>query len=238
MDAWENIEKVLDRSRLYLCLKQYSERGTEREPLFYVPNSTILNSFDAWSEEEIHFPVICKRSVACSSTASHQMVIIPSKEDMYLVHGYGKEEPVILQEFISHDGTLIKVYVLQDKIYAKTRPSFKNELTDSALYFDSQTMPKSFAVAIDPTNDLSKVLRVNGTNTPQLQEQPFLDYDRLKKMADDLRIELGLTFFGFDVLIESATLKPYIVDVNYFPSFSNVPNFQSIFLSILLQENK
>ncbi|KAI8339740.1 hypothetical protein BC941DRAFT_469008 [Chlamydoabsidia padenii] len=43
----------------------------------------------------------------------------------------------------------------------------------------------------------------------------------------------GLTFFGFDVLLESGTNDYYVVDLNYFPSFKNVTDFQSIFVAIL-----
>lgn len=69
---------------------------------------------------------MCKRRTACSSTEAHQMILIPSVEGMAKVEQYINEDSVILQEFIQHDGVIVKVYVADGQISASTRPSFKN----------------------------------------------------------------------------------------------------------------
>lgn len=70
---------------------------------------------------------MCKRRTACSSTEAHQMTLIPSIEKMDQLKNYVEDnEAVIVQEFIQHDGVIVKVYVAEGQITASTRPSFKN----------------------------------------------------------------------------------------------------------------
>ncbi|KAL0092518.1 inositol-tetrakisphosphate 1-kinase [Phycomyces blakesleeanus] len=239
MDTWENVEKVINRSKLHWLL----EKSIEFKPpqnkgqLFSVPKSISLESFDMRSEAlNMKFPIICKRSKACASVSSHQMTIIPTLNAMSKVTGYGKNEQVILQEFIQHGGILIKVYVLDKHVYPALRPSFKdlNQNCD-VFHFDSQILPKSFHSSSKLLNGLDKVMSISNEDVEK-RIYETLDYDRLEKIADVLRHQIGLTFFGFDVILEAKTNNHYLVDVNYFPSFSNVPKFHEIFVSILLQK--
>jgi inositol-1,3,4-trisphosphate 5/6-kinase/inositol-tetrakisphosphate 1-kinase len=55
------------------------------------------------------------------------MTLIPSIEKMDQLKNYVEDnEAVIIQEFIQHDGVIVKVYVAEGQITASTRPSFKN----------------------------------------------------------------------------------------------------------------
>lgn len=55
------------------------------------------------------------------------MTLIPSIEKMDQLKNYVEDnEAVIVQEFIQHDGVIVKVYVAEGQITASTRPSFKN----------------------------------------------------------------------------------------------------------------
>ncbi len=47
--------------------------------------------------------------------------------------------------------------------------------------------------------------------------------------------KLGLRLFGFDLLVCARTDKMYIVDVNYFPSYSGVEGFNKM-LSLLIRK--
>ena len=47
--------------------------------------------------------------------------------------------------------------------------------------------------------------------------------------------KLGLRLFGFDLLVCSRTNKMYIVDVNYFPSYSGVEGFNKM-LSLFIRK--
>ncbi|KAI8981895.1 inositol-tetrakisphosphate 1-kinase [Mycotypha africana] len=236
IDTWTNIEKVLDRMHLYqhteMCSKQKNTDGT---PLFYVPKSITLDSIDDWRDNmDIKFPIICKRRAACSSTEAHQMTLVPSPQQMLNIKDWFKSESVILQEFVQHDGIIVKVYVAQGQITASTRPSFKNlDHTADVVHFDSQTLPKSFETDIELSDELDKVFVREDPGAIHDHKKAVLDNHRLQRIADSLHQQLGLTFFGFDVLLQTKTNAYFVVDVNYFPSFKDVDNFHSMFVDIL-----
>ncbi|KAI8091036.1 inositol-tetrakisphosphate 1-kinase [Gilbertella persicaria] len=236
IDAWPNIEKVLDRMSLYHHTKLCAARDMiEGKPLFHVPKSFALDSVRDWKNDmDIKFPAMCKRRTACSSTEAHQMILIPSKQGMPHIEQYIKDDSVILQEFIQHDGVIVKVYVADGQITASTRPSFKNlDQTADVVHFDSQTLPKKFETNVELSDDLDKVfLRTDPTDI-HIYKESLLDGNKLQKIADSLYRQLGLTFFGFDVLLQTKTNAYYVVDVNYFPSFKNVDNFHYMFVDIL-----
>ncbi|KAI9481559.1 MAG: inositol-tetrakisphosphate 1-kinase [Benjaminiella poitrasii] len=232
IDAWINIEKVLDRMLLYhhtqICAEKEKIDG---KPLFRVPKSITVENWNNSNEIDIQFPVMCKRRTACSSTEAHQMTLIPSRQGMAKIKAL---DSVMLQEFIQHDGVIVKVYVADRQITASTRPSFKNmDKNGDVVHFDSQTLPKSFETEIELSDELDKIfLRSDPTNIHGYKES-ILDNNRLQMIADSLHHQLGLTFFGFDVLLESHTNEYYVVDVNYFPSFKDVDDFHSMFVDIL-----
>lgn len=54
---------------------------------------------------------------------------------------YVKDDAVMLQEFIQHDGVIVKVYVADGQISASTRPSFKNLDHRGGRLFFRDSMP-------------------------------------------------------------------------------------------------
>ena len=121
------------------------------------------------------------------------MVLVPSKKDLIeLQHHFEPNEPVIFQEFIPHDGVLIKVYFADGQLFTFTRPSFKNRF-DSMIAFNSQKMPKSFDNNGTPT--LTSVSSVINTDISMMQNQ--VNHDRLQDIANHLQNELvSLVYFG------------------------------------------
>ncbi|KAI7888770.1 inositol-tetrakisphosphate 1-kinase [Mucor mucedo] len=207
----------------------------DNQPLFHVPKSIALDSVKDWNDKlDINFPAMCKRRTACSSTEAHQMILVPSPKGMSKIEAYVKNDSVMLQEFIQHDGVIVKVYVADGQISASTRPSFKNlDHSGDVVHFDSQMLPKSFETQVTLSDDLDKIFLRLDPEDIHIHKEAFLNNDKLQQIADSLHRQLGLTFFGFDVLLQSKTNAYYVVDVNYFPSFKNVDNFHSMFVDIL-----
>mmetsp|Transcript_18428 Transcript_18428/g.45228 ORF Transcript_18428/g.45228 Transcript_18428/m.45228 type:complete len:490 (+) Transcript_18428:250-1719(+) len=105
--------------------------------------------------QRLKYPVICKRLVACGSRNSHQMIVSPSFEALRasLDDDFRKTVPPertreslrlqefcrkayqcpvgepgwIVQEFVPHDGTVHKVYLLGDMVHVASQPSFGSE---------------------------------------------------------------------------------------------------------------
>ncbi|SAM03294.1 hypothetical protein [Absidia glauca] len=249
LDRWENVEKVLDRVDVFDHLRPCIDT---KDPLFKIPHYHTLESIKYITKlaEELSFPVICKRRSACSSAEAHQMTLVPSRRHLTDMHDYNDSEALVIQQFIQHDGVIVKVYVIDGQIHVSTRPSFMNVTEETGMVsFDSQKLPKQF----DPTlrTDSRYHVLSSDTNHMQRRKEEILDHDRLRRISSVVQDQLGLTFFGFDVLLESGTNDYYVVDVNYFPSkwikmlddqllialhtlgFKNVPLFQSMFIDIL-----
>ncbi|SAM02648.1 hypothetical protein [Absidia glauca] len=240
LDRWEHIEKVFDRAVMFDYLRPCIKG---QDPLFKIPDSITLDSVHLINQAlgRLSFPIMCKRRSACSSTEAHQMTILPSQTYLdstqkWTKH-YGDTEPLVLQRFIQHDGVIVKIYVADGQINVSTRPSFINVTPQTGvIHFDSQMLPKQFEKTVPTSScpqDVHNVVMSSDTRNVQTQKEALLDHIRLQQIATLLQDHLGLTFFGFDVLMESGTNDYYVVDVNYFPSFKNVPHFQSTFVSIL-----
>ncbi|KAI8329715.1 inositol 1, 3, 4-trisphosphate 5/6-kinase-domain-containing protein [Chlamydoabsidia padenii] len=210
-----------------------------RDPFFKLPDSIPLDSIHSITQltDRLSFPIICKRRSACSSTEAHQMTILPCEK--YLnntedwIKYYDTKEPLILQKFIQHDGVIVKIYVAGGQIHVSTRPSIVNVTPETGvIYFDSQMLPKQFDTTTSSQTVQPFVMTCDDNNI-QAQKDALLDHELLQRIAITLQKQSGLTFFGFDVLLESGTNDYYVVDLNYFPSFKNVTDFQSIFVAIL-----
>ncbi|KAG2226730.1 hypothetical protein INT45_001077 [Circinella minor] len=192
LDPWENVKVLLDRKSTYeMCV--HASETTIVKNLFHVPKSVFLNNNqDNIKKMNISFPAICKRQKACGTGESHLMVLVPSKD--YLVElqqHFELNEPVIFQEFIEHDGVLIKVYFADGQLFTFTRPSFKNKF-NSIVAFNSQKMPKSF------DNNKTSTLMSSVINTDISMMKNQVNHDPLQDIANHLQNQLGVTMFGFD----------------------------------------
>ncbi|EHA8591999.1 putative Inositol-tetrakisphosphate 1-kinase 6 [Cocos nucifera] len=58
--------------------------------------------------------------------------------------------------------------------------------------------------------------------------RPSLDVGLVNKAAKWLRKQLGLTIFGFDVVIQEISGDHVIVDLNYLPTFKEVPDSDAV----------
>lgn len=138
------------------------------------------------------------------------MILIPSPQGMSQIEKYVKKDSVMLQQFIQHDGVIVKVYVADGQISASTRPSFKNldhgggtgwnnntvvgwkrlTLHIEVVHFDSQTLPKSFETEIELSDNLDKVFLRSDPTDIHIHKEALLDNARLQKIADSLHCQL------------------------------------------------
>lgn len=49
----------------------------------------------------------------------------------------------------------------------------------------------------------------------------------VRAIGERIREALGLTLFGFDVIVSDATQELFVIDVNYFPSYKELDDFSS-----------
>lgn len=172
-------------------------------------------------------PLIVKPLIAAGTKQSHYMLIALKESALTKL-----PPKSIVQEFVNHDATLYKVYVLGDFVNVYKRHSLPNlpsdisEATVDLVEFDSQRpypKLKDFGMDMEDTSDS------DGTHVPMVTKE------EVKPIVEALKNAFGLELFGFDILMGSNSGNCFVVDVNYFPSYKEVPNFPSLLARYLTQ---
>jgi len=176
-------------------------------------------------------PLIVKPLIAAGTKHSHYMLIALHESALMKL-----PPKSIVQEFVNHDATLYKVYVLGDFVNVYKRHSLPNlpadlsEATVDLVEFDSQRpypKLKDFGMDIEDNSDS------NTSSTPH--STSAVTEEEVKPIVEVLKRAFGLELFGFDILMGSNNGECFVVDVNYFPSYKEVPNFPSLLAQYLTQ---
>ncbi|XP_014494849.1 inositol 1,3,4-trisphosphate 5/6-kinase 4 isoform X1 [Vigna radiata var. radiata] len=215
IDPLSYVYPLLDRLEIQQVLLGLVELNTEGKCLIRGAHFSNVDNFDEFdfatglSEARLSLPCIVKPKVACGVSDAHKMAIVFRLDDF---KNLSVPLPAVIQEYVDHSSTLYKFYVLGDKIFYAVKKSIPNAdiLMKSSsgdelkpLLFDSlKSMPTADSITSNESIDLKLVTDA----------------------VDWLRRRLHLTIFGFDVVIQEGTHDHVIVDVNYLPSFKEVPD--------------
>ncbi|XP_038888640.1 inositol 1,3,4-trisphosphate 5/6-kinase 4 [Benincasa hispida] len=222
IDPLDNIKPVLDRveiQQILLGLEALKSEGCIiRGPYFLkVGNFNEANLVQKLSEAKLSLPCIVKPQVACGVSDAHKMAIIFYVED---IKNLDVPLPAIIQEYVDHSSTLYKFYVLGEKIFYAVKKSTPNisaliNLNQGVgpLVFDSL---KSLPIANESQQHLE------GKSSDNKNKD--MNIELVQNSANWLRRVLDLSIFGFDVVVEDKSGDHVIVDVNYLPSFKEVPD--------------
>ncbi|KAF5444274.1 hypothetical protein F2P56_036761 [Juglans regia] len=168
----------------------------------------------------LQLPLVVKPLVVDGSAKSHELFLAYDQFSLAEL-----EPPLVLQEFVNHGGILFKVYIVGEIIKVVRRfslPNFsKHELEKVAGVFRFPRVSSASASADDA--DLE----------PSVAEHPPLLL--LEKLARELRRRLGLRLFNIDIIREHGTRDVfYVIDINYFPGYGKMPDYEHIFTDFLL----
>ncbi|KAK4801806.1 hypothetical protein SAY86_000009 [Trapa natans] len=125
--------------------------------------------------------------------------------------------PAIILEYVDHSSTIYKFYVLGDRVFHAVKRLIPNAAVIVKLAERSGLKPLAF----DSLKSLPTASGDHGDSTPNVQP---LDLDLVNTAAKWLAGKLRLTIFGFDVVVEEKSGDHVIVDLNYLPSFKEVPD--------------
>lgn len=190
---------------------QYNIQIPKFHPL---DQSTLIN-------EHIQWPCIIKADIACGTVESHQMYYIANFDNIQYLYNQLNQwnnSKWLYQQYIPHK-YIYKVYVLGKDVYCFIRSSIDiSHVQSNDIYkFDSQQL---CAQSIDTVSNITP---------PQLQ--------LFQQIATQLCSIFHIDLFGFDIVIdEHNTNSYYIVDINYFPSYKQVNNFQQLFNAYIVQK--
>lgn len=229
IDPFSNIHHVLDRlkiQQILLGLENLNIKGhfKIRGPRFLKVDS--FNELDLEQrlvEAKLPLPNIVKPQVACGVADAHSMAIVFKVDDY---KDLDVPLPAVVQEYVDHSSLLYKFYALGEKIFYAVKKSTPNADTLTKLSEEKGLKPllfdslKSLPIAKEnPQPGCHEHLNANDQH---------IDLGLVSDAADWLRRMLGLTIFGFDVVIQEGTGDHVIVDVNYLPSFKEVPDDTAI----------
>eukprot|EP00742_Colponemidia_sp_Colp-10_P006857 GILJ01007350.1.p1 GENE.GILJ01007350.1~~GILJ01007350.1.p1 ORF type:complete len:588 (+),score=100.10 GILJ01007350.1:3-1766(+) len=240
IDPLDKVGALLDRGYLPPLVTEMQRllqgsSATLRAPRCLVLDSIPSDPRDVITRNGLAYPVIVKTVEACGSSCAHEMAVI--------FNGLGVEDvmktlpfPLMFQEYVNHSATLYKVYVLGDLVHLMVRPSIPDAppaFLESAhlsaqpvlTAFNSQkAFPTGFESASEST--------LNQVPTPNSTES--INSEAVRRIAAAISECMGLTIFGFDLIIEARSGDYLLIDVNYFPSFRELDNFPSLFKKHIL----
>jgi glutathione synthase/RimK-type ligase-like ATP-grasp enzyme len=158
------------------------------------------------------FPAMVKTLQASGSLSAHDMAVVWSLEDIDQF-----AYPLYVQEYINHDGTIFKIYVLGEHHFTVTRVSLPNFplIYQAPVKFNSQNWK----------HELPPELTKEYTGR---RKEP--DASLIGAASRSVSQLLGLTLFGFDVIENVNTGTYAIIDVNYFPGALILRNISSFHL--------
>lgn len=175
---------------------------------------------DAVSRAGLRLPLVAKPLVADGSAKSHELSLAYDRYSLQKL-----EPPLVLQEFVNHGGVMFKVYIVGEAIKVVRRFSLPNvsrkELSKNAGVFHFPRVSCAAASADDADLDPS---------VAELPSRPLLE-----RFAKELRRRLGLRLFNLDIIREYGTRDHYyVIDINYFPGYGKMPEYEHIFTDFLL----
>lgn len=234
MDPLENILNLTNREIIFNKIISY-KFYYDKDLLFCYPKTIkIKNGSYKLLSKDISFPIICKPI----SAYSHSMVILHSFNQIAnLKKYYNENEELIIQEFIHHDGILIKVYNIDDNISFDFCPSFEiSSKQKDIIYFNTLRLPKKIkGNCEDISPNLVDVFQFQNNDKIITKKIKDIDKNRIYQISLYIKKCLNISLFGFDILLTNDN-KYYIIDINYFPSFRNFPKFEELFINSLLKK--
>jgi inositol-1,3,4-trisphosphate 5/6-kinase/inositol-tetrakisphosphate 1-kinase len=265
VDPLEEVKKVMDRNILNDVINAGNIICLDNSPI-KTPSSVLLNSevLSGWMKDpssiSLKFPLICKPVQACGTRDSHQMMILTGPQSISELLGVNQEW--IAQEFLNHNATIYKVYVIGDFCEVTPRlslPDFPNDYSvDECIHFNSHDPIPSSMFSAHSAEDckspigsekplmqrkgISRIASIDNTilNDPNRTRSPLVrgsrgkEFELWNSISTQLRDRLKLDLFGYDVIIHSESGLFYVVDINYFPSYKNISQFPELLLSYLL----
>uniref|UniRef100_A0A7N0ZUG2 inositol-1,3,4-trisphosphate 5/6-kinase n=1 Tax=Kalanchoe fedtschenkoi TaxID=63787 RepID=A0A7N0ZUG2_KALFE len=223
LDPPESIEHLRNRESMLQDvddMKLSDSCGVVGVPRQLVVTADDSSVFDVVTKAGLNLPLVAKPLVADGSQKFHELSLAYDQNSLCEL-----EPPLVLQEFVNHGGILFKVYVVGEAIKVVRRYSLpnvtKSELSKISGVFRFPRVSCAAASAEDADLD---------PEVAELPPQPLLE-----RLAKELRRRLGLQLFNLDIIREYGTRdRFYVIDINYFPGYGKMPDYELIFTDFLL----
>lgn len=147
---------------------------------------------------------ILKTRIACGPPSAHVMQIVSSTEDGIEFFNHMNLLPLIAQTFIPHTGEFFKCFVIGERRFVfKRLDGLGDGLSGRSRAFSSAELSKAVGARVED---------------PELLKQ-------IEGILYACKTAMGTDLFGADIVQHAITGALFVVDLNYFPSFSELGNF-------------
>ncbi|XP_038990410.1 inositol-tetrakisphosphate 1-kinase 6 isoform X2 [Phoenix dactylifera] len=227
IDPLNNIYPLLDRHKIQQILLGLQDLNVNdqcrlRAPQFLkVGNLHEPSLRDRLLEANLSFPLIVKPQIACGVADAHNMALVFRFEDFM---DLPVPLPAILQEYVDHGSLIFKFYVLGDKVFHAVKKSMPN----ASFLLSASEKRGSAPIMFNSLKSLPVATEDQVSAGGLKAAKQSLDVELVNKAAKWLRNQLGLTIFGFDVVIQEVSGDHVIVDLNYLPTFKEVPDSDAV----------
>ncbi|KAJ4833632.1 hypothetical protein Tsubulata_001249 [Turnera subulata] len=214
IDSIDKIYPMLDRLKIQQILLGLEDLNKGGNRIVRGPHFLQVTDFNApdlgqkLSEAGLSLPSIVKPQVACGVADAHSMAIVFRVEDF---KDLSVPVPAVIQEYVDHSCTLFKIYVLGGKVFYAVKRSTPNANILIKLSEGNGLRPLLF-------DSLKSLPTATGTDGDPFQSgSDNFDLGLVTVAANWLARKLELT-------IQEGSRDHVIVDVNYLPSFKEVPD--------------
>lgn len=228
LDEFDSISRLLSRFDQYSLLNS-NQKHYVVPPFIRVTNDDSKSMIEKMLiNNRISFPIMCK-PIQAHGDKSHDMKIIFDVQHLNDI-----DKPCVLQQFIDHDGILFKAFaskfiktllkfcctvfffilVGQNNYHIVQRNSIRNlhsYPSKETIAFHSSEVSSSQADHILLSSDQSIVIR--------------FDHELVHKIARIVQNLFELNLVGIDIIIDRNTGDYAVIDVNYFPGYEGVTDF-------------
>lgn len=211
-----------------------------------------LDAVAAVREACLDFPLLCKPLTAAGTKASHHMAIVLEASALdrvprpCLCQAYVNHDATLYKVYVL--GELISVHKRRslpnlprgpnedDALVQQGKSSSSTSPIISYMAFDSQRpYPRlrdfgyeaatSAAPTTNSTNNTGGAADTAAVTSEPGRSAAVVTDKEVGPVVQALKQAFQLELFGFDVLVACETGELLVVDVNYFPSYKEVPNF-------------
>lgn len=191
---------------------------------FFSDSETMMKNSDDLIKK-LGFPLIAKPLMADGSETSHKMYLVFDKEGLDKL----ESRMIIMQEFVNHGGVIFKVYVVGDFVKCVKRKSLP-DIKEDRLVTLKGLLPFSQISNLEEKTDYGGG---GGGGEFDRVEMPPVDF--VEEVAKAMKEETGISLLNFDVIRDARDANRYlIIDINYFPGYEKIPNYESVLTDFLL----
>ena len=228
------------------CFKSIKNNGSTNcspfSPACKYPASHKLPSFISVSDNYISglpsFPLVIKP--IC--TENKQMAIVTNI--MSLQHFRRTVcRSVVVEEYIPHNDTILKIGLIGKDIFVIRRPSIPNLLDhnkESLVQLSIDLMGEFVHLDVAEggyvTFKSMITKRRECYSSNKLDNCDDLDQDMVKMIVSTVSRILRLELLGVDILISNRDKSMFIIDINIFPGFKNIQEKEKLLTGFLIEE--